>query len=217
MTGANRLPAQPTTRGKRCQCVPTPAEAARWASKLPFFATTRLFEPVAGRKSTCGVSNSTGERYYGARMARRRSRANGIWEMSVNDRKCDSRWGCVGPPGKGGFWLPPTPNYAMIELIDLEESIERLKYANPRTQNFSDEYSLGPFRGRVSTRASPRTGVSFVACGWSLFVGYLGLGPWCSVNGPTEICQRRPVVGNAFTIRCGRRGGWCHVQRHRGF
>ena len=25
-----------------------------------FFATTRLFEPVAGRKSACGASNSTG-------------------------------------------------------------------------------------------------------------------------------------------------------------
>jgi len=37
MTGANRLPAQPTTRGLRCQCVPTPVEAARWASKLHLF------------------------------------------------------------------------------------------------------------------------------------------------------------------------------------
>jgi len=37
MTSANRLPAQPTTKGLRCQCVPTPAEAARWASKLHLF------------------------------------------------------------------------------------------------------------------------------------------------------------------------------------
>jgi len=83
MTGANCLPAQPTTRGLRCQCVPTPAEAARLASKLPLLATTRLFEPIAGGKSARGASNSTGGGYYGARMARRRSRANSIWEMSA--------------------------------------------------------------------------------------------------------------------------------------
>jgi len=35
-------------------------QAARWASKLPFLATTRLFQTVAGRKSACDVSNSTG-------------------------------------------------------------------------------------------------------------------------------------------------------------
>ncbi len=60
MTVANRLPAEPTTRGRRCQSVPTPAEAIQWTSKPPFFAPTRPFDPVAGRKSACGASNSTG-------------------------------------------------------------------------------------------------------------------------------------------------------------
>ena len=46
------------------------------------FATTRLFETVVGRKFACGVSSSTREGYIGARMTWRRSRANGIWEMS---------------------------------------------------------------------------------------------------------------------------------------
>ena len=46
------------------------------------FSTTRLFEAVAGRKSACGASDSTRGYYSGVRMARRRSRANVIWEMS---------------------------------------------------------------------------------------------------------------------------------------
>ena len=89
-----RPSANPTNdeRPQMSMC-PTPAEAARWASKLPFLATTRLFVPVAGRKSARGASNSTGGGYYGARMARRRSRANSIWEISdsatpAEDRVC---------------------------------------------------------------------------------------------------------------------------------
>ena len=54
MTVANRLPAQPMTRGHRCRCVPTPAGAIRWTSKPPFFAPTRLPQSVVGRKSACG-------------------------------------------------------------------------------------------------------------------------------------------------------------------
>ena len=61
MTGANRLPSQHSTKGLRCQCVLTPAEAARSGIQTTFSATTRLFEPVAGRKSACGDSNSTAE------------------------------------------------------------------------------------------------------------------------------------------------------------
>ena len=47
MTGANRLPAQPTTRGRRCQCVPTPAEAARSGIQ------TAVFRPDSPLRVRC--------------------------------------------------------------------------------------------------------------------------------------------------------------------
>ena len=46
MTGANRLPAQQTTRGLRCQSAPTPAEAARSGIQTAFLAMSRPLEPV---------------------------------------------------------------------------------------------------------------------------------------------------------------------------
>ena len=42
------------------KCPPHPPRGTEGPSKLPFFATPRVFGPVAGRKSACGASNSTG-------------------------------------------------------------------------------------------------------------------------------------------------------------
>jgi hypothetical protein len=78
-------------------CAPTPAEVARAGIQTAFFIRLSPLESVPGGKSTIGAWSSSTGRYASARTARRCSRENVIWEMSVQSQgslaPCKAIWG----------------------------------------------------------------------------------------------------------------------------
>ena len=97
-----------------------------------FLATTWPLEPVSKRKSAVGAWNSKGGRYSGARLNRRRSRANLIWEMLGRRRPSPLTSGKIAiisfPQRRGGITLPQAiiANPMCFRELALEDAIRNV-------------------------------------------------------------------------------------------